>query len=108
MRSFVVRSAAVAAFAFVLTPTVNAQPGVGATITPYAGYLVSGKMFDGPLGTSVSATNSPMVGVQGAVPLTRGISLVGNVAYASGDLSVGLPVIGGVNVGSAKTWLYDA
>jgi len=30
------------------------------------------------------------------------------LAYASGDLRVGLPLIGGVNIGTAKTWLYDA
>ena len=107
MRSFT-RSAAVAALAITLASVANAQPGVGATLTPYAGYLVTGKWFDGPLGTSVTTSNSPMIGVQGAVPLTRGISLTANVAYASGDLRVGLPVIGGVNVGSAKTWLYDA
>jgi hypothetical protein len=49
-----------------------------------------------------------MVGVQGGVPLTRGVSLVGNLAYASGDLRIGLPLIGGVTVGSAAIWMYDA
>lgn len=86
----------------------HAQPGVGATVTPYAGYLVTGNWYDGPIGTSLATSNSPMVGVQGTVPLTRGIALVGNLAYANGDLRIGLPVIGGVNVGSATTWLYDA
>ena len=33
---------------------------------------------------------------------------MGNFAYASGDLRVGLPLLGGVNIGSATTWLYDA
>lgn len=107
MRSFN-RTATLAALALTLSSVATAQPGVGATLTPYAGYLVTGKWFDGPLGTSVTTSNSPMVGVQGAVPLTRGISLVGNVGYASGDLRVGLPIIGGVNVGTAKTWVYDA
>lgn len=107
MRLFV-RSAAVMAIALVLAPVVNAQPGVGATFTPYAGYLVTGNWFEGPIGTSLSTTNSPMLGVQGSIPLGRAFSLIGNVAYASGDLRVGLPVIGGVNIGSAKTWLYDA
>jgi hypothetical protein len=49
-----------------------------------------------------------MVGAQGTIPLTKGIALVGNLAYASGDLRVGLPLLGGVTVGSATTWLYDA
>jgi hypothetical protein len=107
MRSFT-RSATIVALSITLSSVGSAQAGVGATLTPYAGYLVTGKWFDGPLGTSVTTSNSPMLGVQGAVPLTRGISLTANVAYASGDLRVGLPVIGGVNVGTAKTWLYDA
>lgn len=80
---------------------------VGATLTPYAGYLITGNWYDGPVGTSISTTNAPTVGVQGSIPLARGISLVGNLAYASGDLRIGLPLLGGVNVGSATTWMYD-
>ncbi len=95
------------ATAFVAS-TARAQTGVGATITPYAGYLVTGDWYDGPVGSNLSATNAPMLGVQGSIPLTRGISLVGNLAYGSGDLRVGLPIIGGFNVGTVKTWLYDA
>ena len=30
------------------------------------------------------------------------------MAYSSGDLEVGLPVLGGVSVGTSKTWMYDA
>ncbi len=92
----------------VVASTARAQTGVGATITPYAGYLITGDWYDGPVGSNLSTTNAPMVGVQGSVPLTRGISLVGNLAYGSGDLRVGLPLIGGFNVGTVKTWLYDA
>ncbi|MBL0890681.1 MAG: hypothetical protein IBJ19_08705, partial [Gemmatimonadaceae bacterium] len=72
---------------------------VGATLTPYAGYLITGNWYDGPVGTSISTTNAPTVGVQGSIPLARGLSLVGNLAYASGDLRIGLPLLGGVNVG---------
>jgi hypothetical protein len=88
--------------------TAKAQTGVGATLTPYTGYLVTGNWYDGPIGTSLSTTNAPMVGGQASIPLTKGISLVGNLAYASGDLRIGLPLLGGVNVGTVKTWLYDA
>jgi hypothetical protein len=96
-------------FSFTVLPLRGAiaQPGVGASLTPYAGYFVTGHWYDGPVGTSLSTTNSPMVGAQGTIPLSKGIALVGNVAYASGDLRVGLPLIGGVTVGSATTWLYD-
>ncbi len=87
--------------------SAQAQAGVGATVTPYAGYLITGNWYDGPIGTNLSTTNAPMVGAQAGVPLTKGIALVGNIAYASGDLRIGLPLIGGVNVGTVKTWLYD-
>ncbi|WP_373060588.1 outer membrane beta-barrel protein [Gemmatimonas sp.] len=88
--------------------TATAQAGVGATLTPYGGYLITGNWYDGPIGTSLSTTNAPMVGGQASIPLTKGIALVGNLAYASGDLRIGLPLLGGVNVGTVKTWLYDA
>lgn len=112
MTSSFVRLAAVAAAAAALTvsaATAHAQStGVGAHLTPYAGALITGDWYDGPVGTSIAATNAPMLGVQGGIPLSRGIALVGNLAYASGDLRIGLPLLGGVNVGSANTWLYDA
>lgn len=104
---FSVRSVAAVASSLVLVSTVNAQPGVGASLTPYAGYLITGDWYSGPIGTSLSTSNSPMLGLQGSVPITKGLALVGNLAYASGDLRVGLPVLGGVNIGTAKTWLYD-
>jgi opacity protein-like surface antigen len=85
----------------------SAQPAA-AHLTPFAGYLITGNWYDGPVGTSLHTGNSPVFGVQGSIPLTRGVSLVGNLAYGSGNLRVGLPVLGGVNVGSAKTWMYDA
>lgn len=103
-----VRAALTATAALLAAHSALAQSGVGASLTPYAGYLVTGRWYDGPVGTSLSTTNAPMVGAQGSVPLSNRISIVGNLAYASGDLRVGLPLVGGVNVGSAKTWLYDA
>ena len=110
MRSRFVGPAALIAAAsmFSLSAVVHAQAGVGGSITPYAGYLVSGKWFDGPVGTSLATANAPMVGVHAGIPLTKGISLTGSVAYASSDLRIGVPIIGGVNVGTAKTYLYDA
>ena len=103
-----VRAALTATAALFAAHSALAQSGAGASLTPYAGYLVTGRWYDGPVGTSLSTTNAPMVGAQGSVPLGNRISIVGNLAYASGDLRVGLPLVGGVNVGSAKTWLYDA
>lgn len=108
MSSFARPLAAAAAVLTLTATTAQAQTGVGAHLTPYAGYLVTGNWYDGPVGTSIATTNAPMIGAQGAIPLTKGVSLVGNLAYASGELRIGLPLVGGVNVGSANTWLYDA
>ncbi|MES2523555.1 MAG: outer membrane beta-barrel protein [Gemmatimonadota bacterium] len=100
------------ALAAVLPASLEAQAGArtgsGASLTPYAGYLVTGALYDGPLGTDISKSNAPMVGVQGSIPLGSRLALVGNVAYASGDLQVGVPILGGINVGTARTYLYDA
>jgi len=108
MSSFARPLAAAAAVLTLTATTAQAQTGVGAHLTPYAGYLVTGNWYDGPVGTSIATTNASMIGAQGAIPLTKGVSLVGNLAYASGELRIGLPLVGGVNVGSANTWLYDA
>lgn len=111
MKSACVRRliAATAVGAISLFPAAaQSQAGVGAVLTPFAGYLITGNWYDGPVGTNIAATNAPMVGAQGAIPLTRGITLTGSLAYASGDLRIGLPLLGGVNVGSANTWMYDA
>ena len=91
-----------------VAPRAKAQPGVGAILTPFAGYLITGNWYDGPIGTNLSTTNAPMVGGQASIPLTKGLALVGSLAYASGDLRIGLPLLSGVNVGTVKTWLYDA
>ncbi len=82
--------------------------GIGGSVTPYAGYLITGQWYDGPVGTSLSTANTPMIGAQLSIPLAAGLSLTGNVGYASGDVRVGLPIIGGVNVGSNRMWVYDA
>lgn len=91
-----------------VAPRAKAQPGVGAILTPFAGYLMTGNWYDGPIGTSLSTTNAPMVGGQVSIPLTKGIALVGSLAYASGDLRIGLPLLAGVNVATVRMWLYDA
>ena len=103
MRLSVRFAALLAAAAFAAPSVASAQAGRGASLTPHAGYLITGSIFDGPWGTNVSASNAPMIGAQATIPLTSGIALVGSAAYASGDLQVGLPVLGGLNVGTAKT-----
>jgi hypothetical protein len=77
-------------------------------ITPYAGYMKFGNLVDGPLGTSVRGAAGPVLGAEASVGIARGLALVGNVAYASSDLEVGLPVLGGFAFGRSSALLYDA
>ncbi len=78
------------------------------SITPYAGYMKFGNLVDGPFGTSVRSAAGPVYGAEATVGLTRGLALVGNVAYASSDLEVGVPVVGGLSLGRSSALLYDA
>jgi hypothetical protein len=78
------------------------------SVTPLGGYLVSQKFVEGPLNTSLGVVNAPLYGVQASLPLAPGASLVGTMGYASGDLEVGVPILGGVSIGSSNTWLFDA
>jgi Outer membrane protein beta-barrel domain len=77
-------------------------------ITPYAGYMKFGNLVDGPLGTSVRGAGGPVYGAEATLGITRGLALVGNLAYASSDLEVGVPVVGGLSFGRSSALLYDA
>jgi hypothetical protein len=76
-------------------------------VSPYIGYLLAGNIADGPLGTSLSSGSGTLYGAQVTVPVTRGVAVVGNLGYAAGDLRVGLPLVEGISLGDAKTWLFD-
>ncbi len=107
VRTFVLVASAAASVFLAAPALAQSGNGVGVSLTPYGGYMVTGRWYDGPVGTSIGTSNAPMVGVNAGIPLTRGVSLVGTVGYASGDVRIGLPIIGGVNAGSASTWVYD-
>jgi hypothetical protein len=89
-----------------LAAPLEAQSGFG--ITPYAGYMKFGNLVDGPLGTNIGGAAGPVYGAEATLGLVPGLALVGNVAYASSDLEVGLPVVGGLSLGSSSALLYDA
>jgi len=89
-----------------LRPISDAEPGLF-QFTPYVGYMAFGDFLRGPLGTSLSTKSGAIYGAQLGMSLTPGVALVGNVAYSSSDLQVGVPLVGGMGVGSAGVWLYD-
>jgi hypothetical protein len=85
-----------------------AKPRPAAALTPYAGYLIAGDFFEGPIGTSIASAGGPLYGAQLSIPLGSSVSVVGNAGYSSGDLKVGIPLLGGLSVGSVRTLLFDA
>lgn len=93
-----------------LTTPLAAQGSAGPSfgITPYAGYMKFGNLISGPLGTSVRNAGAAVYGAEASLGLTRGIALVGNVAYSQPGLEIGAPLIGGVSVGHSSVLLYDA
>ena len=90
------------------TTRASAASGRVFQIAPYTGYMIFGKLLEGPLGTSVSAAGGPLYGAQLGMKLSPHVSLVGNVAYSSGDLKAGIPLLGGISIGTSKTLLTDA
>ena len=76
-------------------------------VSPYAGYMMFGKLFEGPIGTSISTGSGPVYGAQMSLTMAKNVALYGNVGYSSSDLKVGVPIIGGFDVGSSKALLYD-
>ena len=76
-------------------------------ISPYAGYMMFGNLFDGPIGTSVSAGSGPVYGAQATLSMSKNIAIYGHVGYSSSDLKVGLPILGGIDIGSSKALMYD-
>ncbi len=111
-RSRLLAASAAATAALVLTTTVaDAQRAtrVGPMIhvAPYAGMLITGDIISGPLGSNLTSANGPIVGAQLGVDLTPNIAIVGNLGYSRSDLRVGVPIIGGFNVGESTMWVYD-
>jgi hypothetical protein len=77
-------------------------------VTPYAGYLISGDMLSGPLGTSVGPSPAPLVGAQIGMHIAPNVSIIGNLATGSSDITAGVPLIGGVSLAQSRVVLYDA
>jgi hypothetical protein len=76
-------------------------------VTPYAGYMVFGDFIKGPLGTSISNAGGALLGAQLGVALTPNVAIVGNAARASGDISLGVPFLDGISIGSSSAWMFD-
>jgi hypothetical protein len=77
-------------------------------IEPFAGYLITPSYFNGPINTTLGTSGAPMYGASLSLPLAPSASIIGTAAYSSGNLRVGIPLLGGYNFGTANTWVFDA
>ena len=109
MKRFAVRTSMVgiAALASALPLAAQSVKPKVFDVTPYAGYMMFGKLFEGPVGTSISAGSGPLYGAQMNLTMAKNVGLYGNVAYSTSDLKVGVPILGGLDVGSSKALMYD-
>lgn len=109
MRLSVLLAGAVAIIA-ASAPLAAQAPSSGAVmqVTPYAGYMISGSFANGPLGTSVSNAPALMYGAQIGLKIAPNVSLVGNLAQSNSSIQVGVPILGGLDVGTSDLTLYDA
>lgn len=110
MKRTLVRASTIAATMLATALPVAAQQ-VGKAkvfdVSPYAGYMMFGKLFEGPIGTSISSGSGPVYGAQASLAMSKNIALYGNVGYSSSDLEVGIPILGGLDVGTSKALFYD-
>ncbi|HXT18337.1 MAG TPA: outer membrane beta-barrel protein [Gemmatimonadaceae bacterium] len=92
------------------TPALAQAPESGTVlhVTPYAGAMIFGNYLSGPLGTSLSSKPSMLYGAQAGLSLSPQLSLVGNIGYTNSNMQVGLPILGGVQLGTTSVLLYDA
>lgn len=97
---------ALALLSLAAAPLAAQRPVV--ELSPYAGYLFAGDYAGGPLGTSVGGRSGTLLGAQLALNLTPSIAVVGHLGRASSDLEIGVPLLGGVDVGASEVWLMDA
>ena len=111
MCSFIRLGSSVALIALTVTPlaaqTAVATPLPLAEVSPYVGYFMASNIAEGPLGTSLSAGSGALYGAQVRIPLVPAVAVIGNFGYTTGKLTFGVPILGGVSMGDAKTYLYD-
>ena len=113
MGSFIRLGTAVSALALALiasplaAQTVASQPLPLVEVSPYVGYFLASNIAEGPLGTSLTSGSGALYGAQVRIPLIPAVAIVGNFGYTTGKLEFGVPILGGVSFGDAKTYLYD-
>ena len=106
MKRFATATAILAGGLLAAAP-LHAQSSNRPELVPYAGYMFFGDMLRGPVGTTLSNANGALVGAQLGLPIAGPLSLYANGSYARSDLTIGLPILGGIDVGETNAWMLD-
>ena len=110
MCTFIRLGSTIAAFAIAapLAAQTAGTPSLPlAEVSPYIGYFMASNIAEGPLGTSLTSGSGALYGAQVRIPLVPALAVIGNFGYSTGKLTFGVPILGGVSFGDAKTFLYD-
>ena len=111
MCSFIRLGSSAALLALAVSPlaaqTTAPAPLPLVEVSPYMGYFMASNIAEGPLGTSLSSGSGVLYGAQLRIPIVPSVAVVGNFGYSTGKLTFGVPILGGVSFGDAKTYLYD-
>jgi len=76
-------------------------------LVPVAGFILFDDLLRGPVGTSLTNSNGTVVGAQIGVPIAGPLSLFAGGGYARSDLTIGLPILGGISIGETDAWMFD-
>jgi hypothetical protein len=87
---------------------LHAQSTGKAELVPFAGYMVFDDLLQGPLGTRLSNSNGTVLGAQLGLPIAGPLAVYASGSFARSDLTVGVPLLGGVAIGRTNAWLADA
>lgn len=79
---------ALGAVVLAAAPLAAQESGRNVSLTPYAGYISYGNLQQMPTGDQPERDGNLLAGLQGAVQLTRYVSVLGNVGYAKSPWSL--------------------
>ncbi len=99
--------AAAAAVVAAFTTPVAAQRIPRFEVAPAAGYLVPGDIARGPLRTALRTADAAMFSATAALRIAGPASLYAGAAFSDSDLEVGIPIIGGVALTTARMLVLD-
>lgn len=107
MKSFATVAIALGGAAVLAVPLQAQSRTNRVELVPIAGYFIFDDLLRGPVGTELSNSNGAVVGAQIAVPIGGPLSLFAGGGYAKSDLTVGVPILGGLSIGNTDAWMFD-